>query len=258
LTRVIAICNQKGGVGKTTTSVNTAASLAALEKKVLIIDLDPQSNASQGLGFTKKLEKDVYSALIMTEDVVSKENIQSTIQKTDLDCLDIIPCSHDLAGFQVEIANKNQKERRFKMVLEKIKEEYEYVLIDSPPSLGLLTINILTAADTVLIPIQCEYYALAGLAELIKIIHLVQSNFNPSLRIEGALLTMFDSRLNLSKQVVSDVKQTFSNKVFETIIPRNVTLSEAPSFGKPIILYDIACLGSKKYLEFAEELIKNG
>ena len=258
LTKIIAVCNQKGGVGKTTTSINTAAGLAALEKKVLLVDLDPQGNASQGLGYETKLEKDIYTALCWDDEDLNVKNLQSIIQKTDLEYLKIITCSQDLAGIEVELNDYEEKERRLSKVLQLIKGDFEYIVLDSPPSLNLLTINILTAADSVLIPIQCEYYALTGLAELIKIIRLVKQNFNPQLEIEGALLTMYDSRLNLAKQVVAEVQNSFTERVFETIIPRSVKLSEAPSFGKPIILYDIMNIGAQKYLDFAKELVGHG
>ena len=257
LTKIIAICNQKGGVGKTTTSINTAASLAALEKKVLLIDLDPQSNTSQGLGFAYKLDNDIYTALSWTDETIPPESIKLIINKTELKFLDIIPCSQDLAGLEVELSDREEKEKRLSKILILIKDEYDFIILDSPPSLNLLTINVLTASDSVLIPIQCEFYALAGLAELIKIIRLVQKNFNHKLIIEGALLTMYDSRLNLAKQVAEDVKANFSGKVFNTIIPRNVKLSEAPSFGKPAILYDITSAGAISYLKFAKEIANN-
>ena len=255
MTKIIAVCNQKGGVGKTTTSINTAASLATLEKKVLIIDLDPQSNASQGLGFSIKQENDIYTALSWTDEDFGPEQIRPIIQKTELKFLDIAPCSQDLAGLEVELNEWEGKEKRLLKILDLIKHDYEFILLDSPPSLNLLTINVLTAADSVLIPIQCEFYALAGLAELIKIIRLVQKNFNKRLSIEGALLTMYDARLNLSRQVMEDVKANFSGKVFNTVIPRNVKLSEAPSYGKPAILYDVTSTGAVSYLELAKEIV---
>jgi len=258
LNKIISICNQKGGVGKTTTSINTAAGLAALEKKVLLVDLDPQSNASQGMGFGVKNDNDLYSALVWDPNSLTNEKVKSVIQKTELHYLDIMPCSQDLAGIEVELSDETNKEQRLANVLSVIKSDYEFILLDSPPSLNLLTINVLTASDSVLIPIQCEYYALAGLAELLKIIHLVKNNFNSNLSIEGALLTMYDGRLNLSKQVVDDVQSNFSGNVFKTIIPRSVRLSEAPSFGKPIILYDIMSIGAVRYLELAKEIISNG
>jgi len=244
-------------VGKTTTSINTAAALAALEKKVLLIDLDPQGNASQGLGYPTKMDQDIYTALCWDEEELTQEALVNIIQKTDLNFLKLIPCSQDLAGLEVELSGYSEKETRLSNVINKLEGVFDYIILDSPPSLSLLTINILTAADSVLIPIQCEFYALTGLAELIKIIRLVKQNFNPKLKIEGALLTMYDSRLNLAKQVVEEVQTSFTEKVFETIIPRSVKLSEAPSFGKPIILYDIMNIGAQRYLDFAKELTNN-
>jgi chromosome partitioning protein len=257
LTKVIAVCNQKGGVGKTTTSINTAAGIAVLEKKALLIDLDPQSNASQGLGFISNFENDIYTALTWQNRETIHDHIGKIIRKTELKYLDFIPCSQNLAGFEFEFSTIEGKENQLAQILEHVKNDYDYIFLDGPPSLGLLTINILSAADSVIIPIQCEYYALTGLADLIKIIRLVQKNLNKNLAIEGALLTMYDSRLNLAKQVVDDVRSNFSGKVFNTIIPRTVRLSEAPSFGKPVILYDIISMGAIKYLEFARELLNH-
>ncbi len=258
MTKIIAVCNQKGGVGKTTTSINTAAGLAALEKKVLLVDMDPQGNASQGMGFGSKITPDIYDALCWTEEDMDSKDFNSVIQKTELNFLDLLPSSQDLAGIEVELSGRRHKENRLKQVLAKFQDKYDYIIVDSPPSLNLITINILTAAHSVLIPIQCEYYALTGLAELLKIIRLVQQNFNRSLKIEGALLTMYDSRLNLAKQVVEDVQNSFSARVFKTIVPRSVKLSEAPSFGKPILLYDVMSVGAVKYLELAEEICNYG
>ena len=254
-TKVIAVCNQKGGVGKTTTSINTAAGLAALEKKALLIDLDPQGNASQGLGYGSKMDQDIYTALCLPDEEITPERVKPCIRKTDLDFLSLIPSSQDLAGIEVELADYDAKEKKLLKVINAVKGDYDFIIMDSPPSLNLLTINILTAANSVLIPIQCEFYALTGLAELMKIIRLVKQNFNPGLRVEGALLTMYDARLNLAKQVVTEVQNSFSEKVFQTIIPRSVKISEAPSFGKPIILYDIMNVGAQKYLDFAKELV---
>lgn len=254
MTKIIAVCNQKGGVGKTTTSVNTAAAIAALEKRVLIIDMDPQGNASQGLGFNSKIERDIYWALCQDSDTMTEEELQSCQYKTDLSYLKIIPSSQDLAGIEVELQAEIGREKKLFSFVQRIKAEYDFIILDSPPSLSLLTLNVLSAATSVLIPIQCEYYALTGLAELMKVISLVKKHLNTNLAIEGVLLTMYDSRLNLARQVAEDVGTSFQGKVFKTIIPRSVKVSEAPSFGKPILLYDVGNIGSVKYLEFAREL----
>lgn len=258
MSRIIAACNQKGGVGKTTTCVNTSAALAAMEKKVLLVDMDPQANATQGLGFSPQgAEEDIYDILTQAQGEVTKAQVRQYIKPTGMPFLEVLPCSRSLAGLEVELITQPLREKRLMRVLEAVRGDYDFIFIDSPPSLSMLTLNVLTAADTVMIPIQCEYYALQGLAELLNTIRLVQQNLNPKLSIEGALLTMYDSRLNLSKQVAEDVQSTFSEKVFKTIIPRSVKLSEAPSFGQPIILYDAMSSGAMRYMELAKEIILN-
>ena len=250
--RIIAITNQKGGVGKTTTAINLSSCLAIAEKKVLLIDIDPQANATSGLGLGQKEDdQGVYELLL--------ENIKTgaVVSETHVPFLDIIPSNIRLVGSEVELINTENRENILKKKLGNIREYYEYIFIDCPPSLGLLTINALTAADTVLIPIQCEYYALEGLSQLLNTIHLVQKNLNKDLAIEGVLLTMFDNRLNLSQQVAEEVRDYFKEKVYNTIIKRNVRLGEAPSFGKPIIMYDAVSVGSQNYISLAEEIIKN-
>lgn len=258
--RVIAICNQKGGVGKTTTAINLAACLAAAEHKTLLLDMDPQGNATTGMGIDKgEIEYSVYDVLTQREYSGKKIAFKDIIVSSPaIQYMDIAPASTDLAGAEIELVNAIARERRLASAVSQILSEYEYIIIDSPPSLGLLTINVLTAADSVLIPIQCEYYALEGLAELLNTIRLIQKNLNSKLTIEGALLTMYDSRLNLSRQVAEDVRQCFSGKIFKVIIGRNVKLSEAPSFGKPIILYDIMSSGAENYLNLAKEIMHHG
>jgi chromosome partitioning protein len=250
--RIIAIANQKGGVGKTTTAINLSSCLAIAEKKVLLIDIDPQANATSGLGMgLKENDPSIYELLL--------ENIKTgeLISETSVPFLDMIPSNIRLVGSEIELINKDQRETILKLKLGNIRDYYEYIFIDCPPSLGLLTINALTAADTVLIPIQCEYYALEGLSQLLNTIRLVQKNLNKNLAIEGVLLTMFDNRLNLSQQVAEEVREYFKDKVYDTIIKRNVRLGEAPSFGKPIIMYDAVSVGSQNYISLAEEIIKN-
>jgi chromosome partitioning protein len=251
LAKVIAIANQKGGVGKTTTSVNLSSCLAFKGKKVLTIDIDPQGNTTSGLGIDKKtISKSIYDVLI------NGEEIEKTLVNTAIDNLKLCPSNIQLAGAEVELVSIIARETRMKMAIAVIKNEFDFVIIDCPPSLGLLTINSLTASDTILVPIQCEYYALEGLSQLMNTVKLVQRHLNPALDVEGVVLTMFDARTNLSIQVVEEVKKYFRNKVYRTIIPRNVRLSEAPSFGLPIILYDPKSKGAECYMELAEEVIE--
>lgn len=257
--KIIAVCNQKGGVGKTTTAINIAACLAATEKKTLLIDTDSQCNATTGIGLEKNtIDLSIYDVITAHKHNGVSVSIKDCIIKSkQIEFLDIVPSTVDLASADIEMANLMTREKQLFNALKDIENEYDYVIIDSPPSLGLITINVLTATHSVLIPIQCEYYALEGLAELLNTIRLVQKNLNKDLFIEGVLLTMYDGRLNLSKQVSEDVRNCFSGKVFRSIIPRNVKLSEAPSFGKPIILYDIMSSGAESYLNLTKEIMEH-
>ena len=248
--KIISVANQKGGVGKTTTTVNLCAILAKKNKKVLLIDADPQGNATSGLGAEKDAEFSTYDILV--SDVEIKDAIQDTIIKN----LKICPANMNLAGAEVELVSMMSREQRLKEKLDLVKEEFDYIFIDCPPSLGLITLNSFTASNSVLIPIQCEYFALEGLGQLLNTINLVKKHLNKNIKIEGALLTMYDIRTNLSNQVVKEVKRYFENKVYKTVIPRNVRLSEAPSYGMPITEYDPRSKGAKSYMKFAKEFLK--
>jgi chromosome partitioning protein len=252
LNRVLTIANQKGGVGKTTTAVNLAASLATAERRTLLIDADPQGNATSGVGIDRKsVSASLYDALM--EEMPMSKVIRSAV---NFPTLDVLPATQDLVGAEIELVNRSGREQVMRNALAQVRDQYEFVLIDCPPSLGLLTLNMLTAADAVVIPIQCEYYALEGLSQLLNTVKLVQQNFNPDLAIEGVLLTMYDPRLNLSRQVAREAQEYFGPKMFRSAIPRNVRLAEAPSFGQPILLYDVQSVGAKSYLALAQELIR--
>lgn len=249
--RIISIANQKGGVGKTTTAVNVSAILAKRGKKVMLIDADPQGNASSGLGLEKETENSLYDVLINDVD------LESTLQDTNIKTLKVCPSNMNLAGAEVELVSQMSREQRLKEKLDVIKDNFDFIIIDCPPSLGLITLNAFTASDSVLIPVQCEYFALEGLGQLLNTINLVKKHLNKSLEVEGAVLTMYDMRTNLSNQVVKEVKRYFEDKVYKTVIPRNIKLSEAPSYGMPITLYDPKSKGARAYEKLAREIMKN-
>jgi chromosome partitioning protein len=252
MSKIIAVANQKGGVGKTTTAVNLSACLAELGKNVLLIDIDPQGNSTSGIGIDKNRVK-----LCIYDVLINEEPLENVILPTKIKKLSAIPATIQLAGAEIELVSAISRELKLKATLESHKDKYDYIIIDCPPSLGLLTVNALSAADTVLVPIQCEFYALEGLSQLMNTVRLVQKHLNQRLDVEGVVLTMFDARTNLSIQVVDEVKRHFRNKVYRSIIPRNIRLSEAPSFGQPIITYDPKSKGAEVYMELAKEVIEN-
>jgi chromosome partitioning protein len=252
MAHIVAIANQKGGVGKTTTAVNLAASLAIAERRTLLLDADPQGNATSGVGIAKhELQLSLYDAL-----VEGRPPGEVVLPVPALPHLSVLPATQDLVGAELQLVDRQNRESALRGVLDALQDDYDYVVVDCPPSLGLLTLNVLAAANTVLIPIQCEYYGLEGISQLLNTVRLVQQNFNPGLAISGVLLTMYDSRLNLCRQVADDAKEYFGAKMFVTPIPRNVRLAEAPSFGKPILLYDVQSVGAKSYLAVAQELMR--
>ncbi len=253
MVKIISISNQKGGVGKTTTAINLSAFLAIEQKKVLLVDIDPQGNASSGIGIERsKIERNIYDCLI------NQVPIQEVLVTSQIENLDVLPSTLQLAGAEIELVNYISRENRLKQLIRPIKDRYDYIIIDTPPSLGLLTLNSLNAADSVIIPVQCEYYALEGIGQLLNTITLVKENLNPNLSIEGILLTMYDKRNNLSKEVVEEIDKHFHGSMFQTIIPRNVRLSEAPSYGQPIVIYEIKSKGSQAYQKLAQEVIAHG
>ncbi|WP_373472137.1 ParA family protein [Carnobacterium alterfunditum] len=253
MARIISVANQKGGVGKTTTTVNLGACLAYFGKKILLVDIDAQGNATSGLGVRKSdVEKDIYDIL------VNETPVKEVVLSSSRENLWVVPATIQLAGAEIELTSQMARESRLKQALEKVKDDYDYILIDCPPSLGHLTINAFTASDSILIPVQCEYYALEGLSQLLNTVRLVQKHFNPELKIEGVLLTMLDARTNLGYEVVDEVKKYFRERVYKTIIPRNIRLSEAPSHGLSIIDYDARSRGAEVYLELAKEVLANG